>query len=144
MYAVIETGGKQYRVQQGQRLKVEKIERATGDSIEFDKVLLVSGEEGAKIGKPYLEGGKVTAEVVAQGHRRQHRVRQGVAGERRRGRQDRQALSGRWQGDRRSGGPGSPQEDRHHQVPAPQAPPEACRPPAVVYRNQDYRHQRLS
>lgn len=70
MYAVIETGGKQYRVQQGQRLKVEKIERATGDSIEFDKVLLVSGEEGAKIGKPYLEGGKVTAEVVAQGRRK--------------------------------------------------------------------------
>src|SRR5690625_361512 len=67
MYAVIETGGKQYRDQQGQRLKVEKIERATGDSIEFDKVLLVGGEDGAKIGKPYLEGGKVTAAVVAKG-----------------------------------------------------------------------------
>lgn len=67
MYAVIEAGGKQYRVQEGQTLKVEKIEVATGESIEFDKVLLVSDGASAQIGKPYLEGGKVTAEVVAQG-----------------------------------------------------------------------------
>lgn len=67
MYAVIEAGGKQYRVQEGQTLKVEKIEVATGDSIEFDKVLLVSDGASAQIGKPYLESGKVTAEVVAQG-----------------------------------------------------------------------------
>lgn len=67
MYAVIEAGGKQYRVQEGQTLKVEKIEIATGDAIEFDKVLLVSDGETAQIGKPYLAGGKVTAEVIAQG-----------------------------------------------------------------------------
>lgn len=66
-YAIIETGGKQHRVQEGEVLKVEKIEAAPGSSIDFDKVLLVSDGQAVKIGAPYVAGGKVTAEVVGQG-----------------------------------------------------------------------------
>ncbi|HBN14926.1 50S ribosomal protein L21 [Pseudohongiella sp. SYSU M77423] len=67
MYAVIESGGKQHRVVEGETLKLEKIEVATGESIDFDKVLMVGEGESVKIGAPYVEGSKVTAEVVAQG-----------------------------------------------------------------------------
>lgn len=66
-YAIIEAGGKQHRVQPGETLKVEKIEAATGESINFDKVLLVSDGQSVKVGAPYVAGGKVTAEVVGQG-----------------------------------------------------------------------------
>ncbi|MDX9874975.1 MAG: 50S ribosomal protein L21 [Spongiibacteraceae bacterium] len=66
-YAIIEAGGKQHRVQPGETLKIEKIEAATGDTISFDQVLLVSDGENVKIGAPFVEGGKVTAEVIAQG-----------------------------------------------------------------------------
>jgi large subunit ribosomal protein L21 len=66
-YAIIEAGGKQHRVQPGETLKVEKIEAATGASIDFDKVLLVSDGQNVKIGAPYVSGGKVTAEIVSQG-----------------------------------------------------------------------------
>ena len=66
-YAVIEAGGKQHRVQPGEVLKVEKIEAATGESISFDKVLMVSDGQNVTIGAPYVAGGKVTAEVVSQG-----------------------------------------------------------------------------
>ena len=66
MYAVIESGGKQHRVTEGETLKLEKIEAATGETIAFDRVLMVGGDE-VKIGTPLLEGGKVTAEVVNQG-----------------------------------------------------------------------------
>jgi large subunit ribosomal protein L21 len=67
MYAVIESGGKQHRVAEGETLKLEKIEAATGDAIEFDKVLMVGEGEGVKIGTPLVEGSKVTAEVVSHG-----------------------------------------------------------------------------
>ena len=67
MYAVIESGGKQHRVVEGETLKLEKIETATGETFEFDRVLMVGGGEEAKIGTPLVEGGKVTAEVVAHG-----------------------------------------------------------------------------
>ncbi len=67
MYAVIESGGKQHRVVEGETLKLEKIEAATGETIEFDKVLLVGAGEEVKIGKPVVDGSKVTAEVVAHG-----------------------------------------------------------------------------
>ena len=69
MYAVIKTGGKQYRVAQGETLKVEKLEAGEGDSVEFDQVLMVGEGEDVKIGTPYLEGGKVTATVVDHGRR---------------------------------------------------------------------------
>ena len=67
MYAVIEAGGKQHRVIEGETLKLEKIEAATGETIEFDKVLMAGAGEDVKIGKPVVEGAKVTAEVVAHG-----------------------------------------------------------------------------
>ncbi|MFC0337927.1 LSU ribosomal protein L21P [Kushneria avicenniae] len=66
MYAVIKSGGKQYRVQEGQRLKLEKLDVATGDSIDFDQVLLVGGDD-VKIGAPLVSGAVVKAEVVSHG-----------------------------------------------------------------------------
>jgi large subunit ribosomal protein L21 len=67
MYAVIETGGKQYRVEQGDVLFVEKLEVAEGDTISLDKVLLVSNEGNVSAGKPYVDGAKVEATVLEQG-----------------------------------------------------------------------------
>ena len=66
MYAVIESGGKQHRVVEGETLKLEKIEVPTGETVEFDRVLMIGGE-AVKIGTPLVDGGKVTAEVVAHG-----------------------------------------------------------------------------
>lgn len=86
MYAVIQTGGKQYRVEEGATLKIEKLELGTGDSVEFDKVLMVQSGDAVKVGQPYVEGGKVTATVLSQGRhkkvkiikfrRRKHHVKQ--------------------------------------------------------------------
>lgn len=67
MYAVIESGGKQHRVKEGETLKLEKIEVATGETVEFDKVLLVGTGADVKVGAPLVDGAKVTAEVIAQG-----------------------------------------------------------------------------
>src|SRR3989442_15819875 len=68
MYAIIETGGKQFKVEKGMRLHVQKLEAAEGADLEISKVLLVKGEAeaGSKIGKPYVEGSKVLATVVKQ------------------------------------------------------------------------------
>jgi large subunit ribosomal protein L21 len=68
MYAVIRTGGKQYRVASGQVVKVERLEGAVGATIAFDQVLMV-GDDGAepKIGSPLVDGVQVTAEVLEQG-----------------------------------------------------------------------------
>ncbi len=66
MYAVIESGGKQHRVEEGEVLKLEKLDASTGDSINFDKVLMIGEGAGVKIGKPYVEG-NVTAEVISHG-----------------------------------------------------------------------------
>jgi len=66
MYAIVETGGKQYRVQEGTRLKVESLPQPAGEEIALDKVLLVSSDGGLKIGKPLVDGAKVTAQVLAQ------------------------------------------------------------------------------
>ena len=63
MYAIIETGGKQYRVQENEFLFIEKLEVAEGETVVFDKVLMVEG----KVGAPYVEGAKVSATVVKQG-----------------------------------------------------------------------------
>ncbi|MCL6269469.1 50S ribosomal protein L21 [Sansalvadorimonas sp. 2012CJ34-2] len=67
MYAVIKTGGKQYRVAEGDTLKVEKLDVATGETIELDQVMLVANGEDVKIGAPVVEGAKVNAEIVAHG-----------------------------------------------------------------------------
>jgi large subunit ribosomal protein L21 len=66
MYAVIKTGGKQYRVSEGDRLRVEKLDGAVGTKIEFAEVLMLGGEKVA-IGKPIVAGAKVSAEIVGQG-----------------------------------------------------------------------------
>lgn len=66
MYAVIATGGKQYRVQQGDQIKIEKLAGNPGDKIEFDQVLLFADGEDVSIGTPFIKGGKVTGEVQEQ------------------------------------------------------------------------------
>ena len=88
MYAVIVTGGKQYRVSQGDKLRVEKLDTAEGESVDLDQVLMVVDGDDVRIGTPVLDGGKVTAEVKAHGRgdkgniikfrrRKQHMKRQG-------------------------------------------------------------------
>jgi large subunit ribosomal protein L21 len=67
MYAVIKTGGKQYRVSEGDTLRVEKLDSDAGETIEFDQVLAVGEGADLKIGTPFVEGGKVTATVKEQG-----------------------------------------------------------------------------
>lgn len=66
MYAVIATGGKQYRVAQGDVIQVEKLDAEEGASIDFDNVLMVGEGEDVRIGAPYVEGCKVTATVKSQ------------------------------------------------------------------------------
>ena len=67
MFAVIETGGKQYKVNEGDIIFVEKLDVEAGSKVEFDRVLAVSGNDGFKVGNPVLEGAKVTANVVKNG-----------------------------------------------------------------------------
>ncbi len=67
MYAIIRTGGKQYQVAAGERLRVEKLEGNIGDTVELSDVLAVVDGDDAKIGQPVLEGAKVTARIVEQG-----------------------------------------------------------------------------
>ena len=66
MYAVIKTGGKQYRVQQGDVIFVEKIDAQADEAVTFDEVLLVSDGDASKIGTPVVEGAKVEGKVLAQ------------------------------------------------------------------------------
>src|SRR6056300_1319135 len=74
MYAVIKSGGKQHRVEEGEQIKLEKIEAATGDTVEFDQVLMVGAGSDVKIGAPLVAGGKVTAEVVSHGRHDKIRI----------------------------------------------------------------------
>ncbi len=67
MYAVIATGGKQYRVSVGDEIFVEKLEGEAGEVIKFDQVLAVSDDNGMKTGSPYLDGAVVDGEIVKQG-----------------------------------------------------------------------------
>ncbi|MDT8386424.1 MAG: 50S ribosomal protein L21 [Thiogranum sp.] len=67
MYAVIITGGKQYRVSKGDKLRVEKLDVEEGSSIDIDRVLMVVDGDDIKIGAPVLDGGKVTADVKSHG-----------------------------------------------------------------------------
>ncbi|MCK4387033.1 MAG: 50S ribosomal protein L21 [Candidatus Pacebacteria bacterium] len=75
-FAIIETGGKQYKVSEGNIIKIEKLpnEHKQGDKIVFDKTLLTSNEKDAKIGAPYLENVKVTAEFVEEGRGKKIRI----------------------------------------------------------------------
>ena len=67
MYAVVKTGGKQYKVAQDEYLKVEKLEGNEGDSIELDQVLMIADGDKLKIGSPMIDGGKVTATILSHG-----------------------------------------------------------------------------
>lgn len=67
MYAIIKTGGKQYRVQEGDTIFVEKLDAAVEANVEFTEVLALGKEDGLVVGKPVVEGAKVVAKVVAQG-----------------------------------------------------------------------------
>jgi large subunit ribosomal protein L21 len=74
MYAVIKTGGKQYRVQQGDVVKVEKLAAEEGSTVEFDQVLLVGDGDDVVVGVPYVDGGKVSATVKTHGRRKKVEV----------------------------------------------------------------------
>lgn len=67
MYAVIETGGKQYRVEPGDTVVVETLAGESGDAVEFDRVLLISDDESVAVGRPVIEGARVTGQIVEHG-----------------------------------------------------------------------------
>ena len=67
MYAVVRTGGKQFRVEPGAAFRVEKLDGSVGDSVELDDVLLVGGEDGTQIGTPTVNGAKVLGTITEQG-----------------------------------------------------------------------------
>ena len=67
VYAIIETGGKQYRVEPGQVVRIEKLDAEVGDSLEFDRVLMVAGDDGIRVGNPVVDGAKVTGAVLKHG-----------------------------------------------------------------------------
>ncbi|OEH91470.1 50S ribosomal protein L21 [Bacillus solimangrovi] len=66
MYAIIETGGKQVKVEEGQAIYIEKLDATEGDTVTFDKVLMVGGDS-VKVGSPVVDGATVTAKVEKQG-----------------------------------------------------------------------------
>ncbi|MDO5673665.1 MAG: 50S ribosomal protein L21 [bacterium] len=70
MYAIIRTGGKQYQVEAGDRLRVEKLEGEVGATVELDEVLLLVDGENIQIGRPVVEGAKVVATIVEQGRQK--------------------------------------------------------------------------
>ena len=72
MYAVIKTGGKQYRVTEGQTLRVEKLDNEVGTDIDLSEVLMVADGENIKVGAPTVDGSKVTATII--GHGREKKV----------------------------------------------------------------------
>lgn len=72
MFSIIQTGGKQYLVKEGQVLKIEKLPGEKGSQVVFDKVLMAASEDGSevKIGRPYLEGATILGEILEQGRGR--------------------------------------------------------------------------
>ncbi len=69
VYAIIETGGKQLKVTEGQEVYIEKLDAEAGDTVTFDKVLMIGGDD-VKIGTPYVEGATVTAKVEKHGRQK--------------------------------------------------------------------------
>lgn len=67
MYAIIETGGKQYRVTEGDQIRVEKLGMADGEQVKFDRVLVLGDGAEAKVGAPYVDGAAVFADVIESG-----------------------------------------------------------------------------
>jgi large subunit ribosomal protein L21 len=74
MYAVIQTGGKQYRVKSGEQVKVELLPAEVGAAVSFDRVLMLGEGDGVRVGAPYVDGAKVKATVVAQGRGEKVRI----------------------------------------------------------------------
>ena len=74
MYAIIKTGGKQYKVSEGDVITVEKLAAAAGEAVTFDEVLTVVNDADVKVGKPVVEGAKVTGKVEAQGKGKKIRI----------------------------------------------------------------------
>ncbi|HLX80845.1 MAG TPA: 50S ribosomal protein L21 [Burkholderiales bacterium] len=74
MYAVIQTGGKQYRVKSGEQVKVELLAAEVGATVSFDRVLMLGEGEGVKVGAPFVSGAAVKATVVAQGRGEKVRI----------------------------------------------------------------------
>ncbi|MBW2708665.1 MAG: 50S ribosomal protein L21 [Deltaproteobacteria bacterium] len=70
MYAVIKTGGKQYRVAEGDEIRVEKLPGEVGDAVMFDQVLLTSDGEAVEVGQPFLESSKVAGHIIGHGKNR--------------------------------------------------------------------------
>ncbi|SEA94399.1 large subunit ribosomal protein L21 [Thalassobacillus cyri] len=70
MYAIIETGGKQFKVEEGQSIYVEKVNGENGDSVTFDQVLFIGGGDDVKVGAPFVDGASVTATVEKQGRQK--------------------------------------------------------------------------
>jgi large subunit ribosomal protein L21 len=66
MYAIFTTGGKQYRVTEGDVIRIEKLDAEEGASVDFDNVLMIGGGDAVQVGAPYIEGGKITALIRAQ------------------------------------------------------------------------------
>lgn len=67
MFAVLKTGGKQYKVSQGDVIQVEKLEGNVGDKVTLDQVLMIGEEDKVDVGAPVLEGSRVTGEIIVQG-----------------------------------------------------------------------------
>ena len=67
MFAVFESGGKQHRVHEGDLVKLEKLDLADGETVAFEQVMMIGEGDDVAIGAPYVDGGKITAEVVGQG-----------------------------------------------------------------------------
>lgn len=74
MYAVIATGGKQYRVAEGDKLKIEKLDVAAGDTVEFDQVLMIGEGDSVTVGAPMIDGGSVSAKVLSTGKGKKIRI----------------------------------------------------------------------
>ena len=74
MYAVIVSGGKQHRVEEGETLKLEKLNAEVGSNIDFDRILLVANGDDVKIGEPVVDGAKVSAEIVSHGRCKKVRI----------------------------------------------------------------------
>ncbi len=74
MFAVFESGGKQHRVSAGEVVRLERLPSGVGESVAFDRVLMVARDDDVSVGTPYVDGVSVTGEVVAQGRARKIRV----------------------------------------------------------------------
>ncbi len=66
MYAVVQVGGRQYKVTEGDTIQADFFDVPVGTSVNFDQVLLTGGDDGTKVGRPFVDGATVSAEVVAQ------------------------------------------------------------------------------